>query len=811
MSISRPAQQICTTCSSQLLFLFRNGFSSTSKFARPRSQAWNPARLPARSHLRTFASAKGPRSVGRSLELNHNEVPPPTSAQLESVARQARQTFGETLPTDFLTAEEYSIYERLYGPPLGATRPDDVRLLQGSEEEHMEEESDVLRNVLLREDEEGNLEEMEYNQRLLDEAKTSEEPEIIATEEETFVAEGDGFKARYALFRDIAAAQQAELLRVEAEKAQLAEQNAVLVENQEDVKEDVIDEVEEDQHYEDPEAENDVYSNSDYLRTHPSTAAGRSGTSPATLRIPQDTVVDPVTRLLANASNKHLTQIAHEKFGGPGLPNSTATPISKGILRQSAIALEASQIKMGPTEANAYLAAIMPGAYATVMGTLVEVRKRLGSEWLNGLLNSKDGPSVLDAGTGGAAVQAWREILRAEWELQYPDGVPVGKSAPLGKATVVAGSSELRHRTSQLLENTMFVPRLSDYDPALDDPTIDGGTTAQPRKRYDIIIAPHTLWALKEDYMRKNRVQNFWSLLKPNGGVLILIEKGVPRGFELIAGARETLLKHYIKPSPAHGGEIQIREPLEGLHRPKEDGMIIAPCTNHFQCPMYTVPGRSNGRKDFCHFQQRYTRPHYLQRILGAGDKNHEDIRYSYVAVQRGVDQRQKFEIMQGQPATEAAFTGYGDTDVMVADMSEESRELIKSETPLHPLSLPRTMLSPIKRHGHVVLDVCTPAGRLERWTVPKSYGRQAYRDARKSQWGDLWALGAKTRVPRNIRLGNKPREARGKHVYELDAGDKGHEELRHVSGPNARFEKRTKRGRTERSRPRKTLVEEDI
>ena len=68
--------------------------------------------------------------------------------------------------------------------------------------------------------------------------------------------------------------------------------------------------------------------------------------------------------------------------------------------------------------------------------------------------------------------------------------------------------------------------------------------------------------------------------------------------------------------------------------------------------------------------------------------------------------------------------------------------------------TLPRIVLPPIKRKGHVTLDTCTPDGRLERWTVPKSFSKVAYHDARKSRWGDLWALGAKTRVPRSARAG---------------------------------------------------------
>jgi Mitochondrial small ribosomal subunit Rsm22 len=71
-------------------------------------------------------------------------------------------------------------------------------------------------------------------------------------------------------------------------------------------------------------------------------------------------------------------------------------------------------------------------------------------------------------------------------------------------------------------------------------------------------------------------------------------------------------------------------------------------------------------------------------------------------------------------------------------------------------LALPRLVFPPLKRPGHITIDLCTPAGKIDRWIVTKSFSKAAYRDARKSSWGDLWALGAKTRIPRNLELGGE-------------------------------------------------------
>jgi ribosomal protein RSM22 (predicted rRNA methylase) len=154
---------------------------------------------------------------------------------------------------------------------------------------------------------------------------------------------------------------------------------------------------------------------------------------------------------------------------------------------------------------------------------------------------------------------------------------------------------------------------------------------------------------------------------------------------------------------------------------------------------MYLTPGLSPGRKDFCHFSQRFIRPPFLQRILGATHRNHEDVDFSFIAVQRGtLPGTEKTALpTQGIEATDQAFGGYENSPG-----APDAR------------SLPRNIMPPLKRQGHVTLDLCTPAGTLERWTVPKSFSKQAYRDARKARWGDLWALGAKTRVARPVRLG---------------------------------------------------------
>ncbi|EMC98144.1 hypothetical protein BAUCODRAFT_32143 [Baudoinia panamericana UAMH 10762] len=550
------------------------------------------------------------------------------------------------------------------------------------------------------------------------------------------------------------------------------------------------------------------------LRTHPLTLANRFGTMPTTLQLPKDAFVEPATLLLSGLPNPHLASVAHRIFGGVGLPYSTSTPAKGKTMQQKPIALDAAQERMSDIDADVYLGVLMPGMLASITSILVETRKRLGTAWAESLVAKAEAGElrILDAGGGGAGVLAVRELLRAEWErmheeasehvdspmaLAEADGKLGGASAspPLGQATVLTGSDTLRKRASQLLDNTSFIPRLPDYVHTQTE-------SARQEGKFDIIVAPHTLWPLREDYMRKVHVQNLWSLLRNDGGVMLLLEKGIARGFELVAAARNMLLDTRISSPESREQSLDIADPrepeiewdsprtaeeqAESLTRVKEKGMIIAPCTNHTGCPMYLPKGRVKGRKDICHFEQRYVRPSFLQKVLGARDKNWEDVKFSYVSVMRGRDLREadnehaEPEVVQGKGASDRAFDAHPD------------HLSANQEPPTHSLNLPRSVLAPLKRRGHVILDLCTPSGVLERWTVPRSYSKQAFRDARKSSWGDLWALGAKTRVRRDVR----------KTRYEKEEGAEQGEKM--VADVDVKLQTRGKKKKAKAERERK-------
>ncbi|CAJ2504162.1 Uu.00g115560.m01.CDS01 [Anthostomella pinea] len=736
----------------------------------------------------------------------HSEAPPPKPEDIELAVRQAKHAFGDTLPKDYLNDEEYKLYERLYGAPLRETQPEDVGMpipSGGPSDFPLGPDE----RILIRETVDGQLEEVVCKtEQLPTPPPEGAEGALEVSPEDVDNLQELPSEAGLSYINAVAKSQREynALLKLQKdfESASLRAAEEEDIEEEEPIEEE---EEQEEEEEEEDEGEPDATFWTQSDRVHPHSKIGQWRTNPTSLHLPKAEFVEPIAKLLDRTDFKHVRDAAEKAFGGSKLPQSVATPASKRNAAQNSIPMEAGHHKMTEIEADAYIATNLPGSYASVMSILVEIRKRLGSGWMTNLLNrgNGDGPRVLDVGAGGAGVAAWQEVLQAEWELSRGQGKKSTLEPP-GKKTVVVGSDQLRHRISRFLQNTTFLPRLPDYLHSGGHPDkLDGSKSPMPRKSFDIIVAAHQMMPLKEGFKRKAMLDNLWEMLSPEGGILIIMEKGHPRGFEAVADARSRLINEFVE-TPTSDPRP---EPIETeQRREREQGMIVAPCTNHKECPMYLKPGLSSGRKDFCHFSQRFIRPPFLQRVLGATHRNHEDIDFSFVAVQRGVHRgaEKTTAPVQNGDITNDAFLGYEDA----------------MEAP-NPLSLPRNILPPLKRRGHVTLDLCTPAGTIERWTVPKSYSRQAYHDARKARWGDLWALGAKTRVVRPVRLGRggavpndggvRAREAaQGKklRVINLNADSSGIYSASEKVKTHGPHERRTRGGR--KYKPKDLLKELD-
>ncbi|KAG6076684.1 hypothetical protein E4U15_004989 [Claviceps sp. LM218 group G6] len=677
--------------------------------------------------------------------------------EIEKVVRDAKQRFRDTLPRGYLNEQEHALYVRLYGPPLRETEPEDVGIPTHAD---MGEDGPWLAEevTLSRELEDGEFEDVAYTIE-----EPSPESEVEPSETDPIEENGAEPMEKAPGYVDVVARNQREFdalqrLAQDFEAAQTrAMEDAVAAADGEETDA-------QEQTYWSPETEEHEWPDleegepGDDQRYHRYTLEGRFRDS-TQIPLPKEELVAPIRRFLERTHVKHVKEAAESAFGGPGLPTSPVTPAGMKNGGMVAIGLMPDQSHMTEIEADAFLAAYLPPAYASAAAVLVELRKRLGSDWIQSRL--KEGPegglSVLDAGAGGAGLVAWEQIVNAEWELLKERGEVTEKKPPVGKKSVIARSDRLRNRLKTFLHDTTFLPRLPDYEHSgpMKGGHLDAGPEPQPRKQFDVIIACHLFLKEKLEHHRQAVLNNLWSLLNPDGGILIVMEKAHPRGFEAVAHVRETVIKSFLLPQPGEAGP-ETEASVEGEDKKKLDpafnrdlqpGYIVAPCTNHKTCPMYEETGISKGRKDFCRFNQRFVQPQFYTQMLGKKSNNQGDVEFSYVVFRRG--QSRPDSAISGEKATEQAFQGYEDS---------------KQAPDMH--ALPRLILSPLKRKGHITLDVCTPAGKIERWTVPKSYSKLAYHDARKSSWGDLWALGAKTRVPRNVRV--------GKHLDDNTSKGKG-------------------------------------
>ena len=111
---------------------------------------------------------------------------------------------------------------------------------------------------------------------------------------------------------------------------------------------------------------------------------------------------------------------------------------------------------------------------------------------------------------------------------------------------------------------------------------------------------------------------------------------------------------------------------------------IFAPCPHAGACPMAAAG-------DWCHFSQRVERTSQHRQLKG-GDLGYEDEKFSYLVAAKN------------NPPSVGA----------------------------------RIVRHPGKHSGHVQLALCTAQGRIQNRTVTRS-SKEAYRRARKAEWGDIW------------------------------------------------------------------------
>ncbi|KAJ2658898.1 37S ribosomal protein S22 [Coemansia sp. RSA 1200] len=369
-------------------------------------------------------------------------------------------------------------------------------------------------------------------------------------------------------------------------------------------------------------------------------------------------------------------------------------PAPQSLVRPS-IRLKPHVLEFGRYETDAYVATVVPATYGPIFNVLLELADRLPGF---------SPASVLDFGCGPAPV------LWAAQEIWGPVGrylgVDVSEEMLQCAESLVAGVP--RHRRAQNIE---FARYLAPFPTATTSTSTDssGNPDAGGTSRFDLVVAAFTLSDLPSDAMRKSTVETLWRRTRDT---LVLIDRGSPNSARMVGEARTQLLELERAAAAAAGGSSKAAPPSSG--EPTVDIHTFAPFAND-------LPDPTDRTTAWIHFSQRIQRP-MCTMLTKKSKTNVEDLRYTYVVMRRG---------QRPPPAAQAE--------------NEPPAGPRGSRTPVPRAQLARAahhwaraVLPPIKRKGHVIVDVATREGALQRWTFTRSHDRTAYRDARKARWGDL-------------------------------------------------------------------------
>ncbi|CAG8727945.1 6181_t:CDS:10, partial [Gigaspora rosea] len=365
-------------------------------------------------------------------------------------------------------------------------------------------------------------------------------------------------------------------------------------------------------------------------------------------------------------------------------------------------------LEYGNRESLAYVSGYLPITYGPIYNVLYELSTRLPD------FSPKN---VMDFGTGpGTVIWAAHEI----WGSNIENFLGID----ISEAMLRMAENILSYQNK--IQNIEFKKYIT-YD---------------PKTRYDLVVSAFTFNELPNDNIRQSILESLWNKTEDT---LVLIEKGTPAGFRIIAEARKKILLSSTKLQAEVNSQVDNHDNDSISKLTNYGAHVVAPCPHDGECPLIES-------RNWCHFSQRINRPSYLMQTKKVVGNNYEDSKYSYVILRRGPRPRVQAETSK----TLEKLTREDAIDTELArNFSTEA------------FHWARLILPPIKRSGHIVMDYCSNTGKRNAIVLLLSQGKVPYRDARKAMWGDLFPHSPKKPAERrNIGIDKKHNK---EEIYIMD------------------------------------------
>lgn len=430
-----------------------------------------------------------------------------------------------------------------------------------------------------------------------------------------------------------------------------------------------------------------------------------------------------------------------------------------------------------PMEVDSHIASVFLQNYGAIYQSLSELKKRVPDFRPR---------KILDVGFGPATgIVAFNDLMGPDYKPDLKDAVIFGHLDMQKRAKIILSRqfneiSDLEESIYSEEQNIDEIPKDEDLVGQVMTKKIKIATnlrsTTPSAQQYDLIIVTHQLLKSREKFNTQidENITHFLSILAP-GGHLVIIERGNPIGYETIAKARQIMLRPENFPEEVgkiprpwmkgalsnmfreNSNEYNVRE--SGEFKPNYYLKEIAPYPHHAKDVLQTgkpiyYEFKEGKNLKFINFQKMVKRPKFTielkrgkllsaswerenQRFLdlrGSGRReanDYEIINYCYLIMERSKCDEETINSIEKQRENQG----------------NKEKFQIGSEGDGTPLTWPRIIKEPIKRKGHVILDLMAPSGHIEKWTIPKSFSKEIYHDARKAEKGDLWPLGAKTKL----------------------------------------------------------------